>query len=452
MNNSEFYVPKEEWPQPPDDRCTLKSIDLYAGTKKKQTKSASRGRKKLSESLAGVTAAAVAVVMLSATIPAVKNPAKLQESTEVCTVCGQEDCPYFVWGYPGLQISLDSDYMADNYDDLVTMQGFSDWNADYLDLSYPCVETDDGQRCVLRIERAIWSQLNGSGLHSDGVGSDRNTDLSFCGEFFNLEDEKSMAYGDFLYIVVAYDTTGTNRLVDPDTLRADNSHIELDSRRPYNYITQEIPGVPDAQLQLVSSLDRDMLNDLLDYCSVTVIETKDQVFDLGETMRFTESADAYRTYGDIEYASIAYHFKYFVDENSYNTHKFSYDTPSKDYSISGNRQIIFSDVGWPEMFDLACELNEKAPETGHSVYFPAIELDRYTVNGITYRCYLFYHQNGEARGDYGIVCLMVPQQESEIAIQFRHTLSAKEMEKLLASRDPKDADLPIELLSQITLR
>lgn len=451
MNNSEFYAPKENWPQPPDDSCTLEPTELVAGTKKKEKKSTSQARKKLSESLAGVTAAAVAVVMLSATIPALKEPVE-QSGTESCPVCQKEECPYFVWGYPGLRISLDSDYAEDEYDDFVTMQGFRDWNERYVDLSYPCVETEDERRCALRIERALWSQLNGSGLHSDGVGSARNTDLSFSGEFFNLEDEKSMSYGDFLYIVVAYDTTGRNRLVDPDTLRSDNSHIELDSRRPYNYITQQIPGVPDAQLQLVSSLDQGALNNLLDYCSVTVIEAKDQTFDLGKTMRFTESAAAYRTYGDIEYSSIGHYFKCFLDENRYNTHSLSFATPSKDYSISGGCQIIFSEAGWPQLFDLACELNEKAPKTGHLVYFPAIELDHYTINGITYRCYLFYHLRDKTSDDYSIVCLMAPQQESEVAIRFEHTLSEKEMEKLLASRDPEDAFLPGELLSQITLR
>jgi hypothetical protein len=104
------------------------------------------------------------------------------------------------------------------------------------------------------------------------------------------------------------------------------------------------------------------------------------------------------------------------------------------------------------LFDQACVLNEKAPKTGHSVYFPAIELDHYAINGITYRCYLFYHLRDKTSDDYSIVCLMAPQQESEIAIRFEHTLSEKEMEKLLASRNPEDADLPIELLRQITLR
>ena len=405
----------------------------------------------MSESLAGVTAAAVAVVMLSATIPALKKPI-MQGGTETCPVCQKEECSYFIWGDSGLKLSLDSDYVADEYDELVTMQGFCDWNERYVDLAYPCVETEDEQRCVLRIERAIWSQLNGSNLHSDGVGSNRNTDLCFSGEFFDLKDEKSMSIGDFLYIVVAYDTTGRNRLIDPETLLPDNSHIELDSRRHYTYITQEIPGVPDAQLQLVSSLDGDVLNNLLDYCSVTVLDTKDQTFDLGETMRFSESAAVYRTYGDIEYTCISHPFESFVGGDRYNTHSLAFDTPSKDYSISGGYQIVFSEAGWPNLFDLACVLNEKAPESGHSVYFPAIELDRYAINGITYRCYLFYHQRDKARGDYEIACLVVPQQESEIAIQFRHTLSAEEMEKLLASRDPEDAFLPVELLSQITLR
>ena len=160
-----------------------------------------------------------------------------------------------------------------------------------------------------------------------------------------------------------------------------------------------------------------------------------------------------RTYADIDYIRITTYFHYFADESLSNIRSFSFETPSKDYALTGGNDIVFSDVGWPRMFDLACELNEKAPETGHSVYFPAIELNRYTINGITYRCYLFYHMNGAAAHEnYDIKCLIVPQQESEIAIKFRRKLSEEEMEKLLASRDPEDAFLPVELLSQITLR
>ena len=455
MNNSEFYVTQENWPQPADEGCTLKPAEALAGTKKKQTKSTARVRKKLSESLAGVTAAAVAVVMLSTAIPALQDVPKWSPvqsgKTDTCTVCGKDDCPYFALGYPGLQLSLDSDTTVDEYDDHQTMQGYTDWNRRYIDIAFPCVETEDDRRCVLRVERDIFTHLNYYRAHSDGIGGHRFSDLPFSGEFFNLTDEKSSAE-EFLYIAVSYDSTGHNRLVDPEIVLEYNSHVDLDPNARYNYITQKIPGVPNAQLQVVSSLSKDQLNDLLDFCSVEVKDAKDQTFDLGETMRFTESEVAYRTYADIEYVCITHYFDSFVAESRYNTHSLSFDTPSKDYSIDGNISIIFSDVGWPRLFDLACVLNENAPKTGHSVYFPTIELDRYVSNGITYRCYLFYHLRETSGDSYEIVCLMVPQQESEIAIRFEHILSAEEMTKLLASRDPEDTILPDALLSQITLR
>ena len=74
MKDSEFYTIKENWPQPPDDSCTLDSTGQGStSTRKKKKLSSAKVKKKMSESLAGVTAAAVAVVMLSTSIPAFRD-------------------------------------------------------------------------------------------------------------------------------------------------------------------------------------------------------------------------------------------------------------------------------------------------------------------------------------------------------------------------------------------
>ena len=61
LKDLEFYRTAEEWPQPPDDPCTLADLSAETKTKPKEKKSNRRARKKMSESLAGITAAAVAV-------------------------------------------------------------------------------------------------------------------------------------------------------------------------------------------------------------------------------------------------------------------------------------------------------------------------------------------------------------------------------------------------------
>lgn len=458
MKSSEFFVTQENWPQPPDDSCTLESTEFVHQPKKKKKKaSSSKVKKKMSESLAGVTAAAVAVVMLSSAIPALQDAfigfPGYSDRSETCLVCGKDDCSYFAEGFSGLRITLDSDSSIDAYDDFQTMQGFCNWNDRYIHSSIPCVETEADQRCVLRIDREIRSHLDYGSSISQNISNFGLSDLSFYGEFFTLKDEKSSASGEYLYIVISYDQTGRDRLSDPDVLLAAEPSLELNSR-PYNYITQDIPGVPNGQLQLVSTLGKDLLQELLAYCSVAVIETKDQVFDLGQTMRFSETDAVYRSYGDFEYDAIVHYYDFFNGSSQGITRSLSFDTSSKEYSIGMNRAIIFSNAGWNHIFDLACELNEKAPETGHQVYFPTVELNRYTINNITYRCYLFYTADGSAGGDnsHRTMYYMVPQQETEIAIKFEENVSANTLKTLLNTLDVETAFDPSDVLSQITLR
>ena len=515
MNNTEFYVPLEDWPQPSEEKCTLESIKITAQSKKKKKSDTSKAKKKMSESLAGVTAAAVTVVMLSTSIPALPTIPVFEEIvidvpdygwSETCLVCQQEECPYFNRGYSGLQISLgtvdytetyelydpedlqglydpaDLEALGDlqdpeefealynlhnlygAYDDFYTMQGFI-LHRPYEQAPIDCVETDDGQRCVLRLTNSFSTDLYHNNWCISGwrtIHSSDSADISYSGLFYPLTKTESSPAGDtvyydasssatdYIYAVISYDKTGENRFVDPYIYLDYIPPLDSDIR-PYNYVTRDIPGVSNAQLQLVSSLDITEFYELLEYCNVTVVETKDQVFDLGKTMRFAETASVYRTYSDLETSSSSYNYSFFEGAPGDFLHSLTYVFPFKSYSIGTSSDIILSDVGWNNILDLIFDLNQTAPETGHQAFFPAVELNSCTVNNITYRCYLLYHEE-TYYNTYDALCFMVPLQESEVAIRFEASLSAEQLETLLDTLDPATAFEISDLLNQITLR
>ena len=504
LNSTEFYIPPEDWPQQSEEKCTLESINVTAQSKKKKAPDTSRAKKKMSESLAGVTAAAVTVVMLSTSIPILPEiviDIPDYGRRETCPVCEQVECPYFDRGFSGLQLSLgpdnyaemyerydlydwdDLDALADlygpeeltdletlydlqsqygSYNDFYTMQGFS-LHRPYIQAPMSCIETEEGQRLVLHLDNSFTADLyDGWSMNTrQSIHSDDSADLSFSGLFIPLVKRESPPSDDTVYdasasatdyicAVVTYDKTGENRFLDPYIYLKYISFLDITSR-PYNYTVRDIPGVPNAQLQLVSSLDITEFYDQFEYCSAVVIETKDQVFDLGKTMRFAETDSVYRTYGDHETTSLSQNYSFFEGAPGDFVHALTYDFPFKSYSIGPSCDIFLSDEGMNHILDLAFDLNQKAPETGHQVFFPAVELNPCTVNNITYRCYLLYHEE-TYYNTYDALCFMVPQQEMEVAIEFYASLSAKQLENLLDTRDPATAFEISELLNQITLR
>lgn len=479
MSSSEYYVFQEDWPQPPDEKCTLEPIKSPTQSKKKKTSGTAKAKKNLSESLAGVTAAAVAVVMLSTSIPVFEDiviDIPDYSRSDACLVCQQEDCLYFGAGYAGLRLCLDLDTYTDSYsyiytdlsfneyDDLQTMQGFLPHRS-YIQAPISCVETEAGERCVLRLDSSLTSDLydNWDERERRGFSSSDSSGRSYSGLFIPLVkresssvsytgyDDASAAATDYLYVVISYDKTGKNRLVEPGSAYLDQfSPLDFDAL-PCNHVTRDIPGAPNAQVQLVSSLDQTLLNGLFEHCSAVVVETKNQVFDLGKTMRFEENDSVYRTYDDHDTISMISYYDFFEGAPGDFRHALTYDFPFKSYSIGASRDIFFSDDGWNNLLDLVFDLNQKAPETGHPVLFPAVELNPCTVNDITYRCCLLYHEE-TYYNTYDALCIMVPQQESEAAIQFEASLSSEELENLLQTLDPETAFGVSELLSQITLR
>lgn len=509
LNSTEFYMPQEDWPQQPEEKCTLEPIKLPTQTKKKKAPDTSRVKKKMSESLAGVTAAAVTVVMLSASIPILPEiviDIPDYGRRETCPVCEQVECSYFDHGFSGLQISLGPDNYAeiyetygwddlddlDNLDNLAdlyglegpkdletlydlrslygsynefhTMQGFNILRP-YVQAPTTCVETGEDLRLVLRLDNSLTADLYSNDWSTMGwqtIYSDDPEGLSYSGLFFPLEkrvsfptddtayDNTASSATDYMYALISYDKTGENRLVEPYIYLNYIPALNSDTLS-YNYITRDIPGVPNAQLQLVSSLDQAVLNDLFEYCSAVVVETKDHVFDLAKTMRFAETDSVYRTYRDHESTSISQNYSFFEGVPGDFNHSLTYSFPYRSYSIGPYNDILLSDVGWNNILDLVFELNQKAPETGHQVFFPAVEFNSCTVNNITYQCYLLYHEE-TYYNTYQALCFMIPQQEKEVAIRFETTLSAEQLENLFDTLDPATAFEISELLNQITLR
>lgn len=464
MKHTEFYTAPESWPQPPDEEQTLELTQQGSGPAKKKKKSlATKAKKKMSESLAGVTAAAVAVVMLSNSIPVLKDAfedfPELPDFSvgEICPVCGTEECPYFVDGDPGLRISLDSDVTYSETGDLYAMPGFSVDDGRYLSQSYPCLFTDDGQRIVLRLLNDFRYNLpflptegypiTGELSMDEGFAYNR----SYTGQIFYGEDEKSPGTEYYVYAIIVYAPEEENPIVMPEDIMFQHSYVDFDPQQA-NYRRREIPGVSDAWLLLCSNLDDIFLQEWMTYAEVEVIEP-DQTYDLGQTMRYTEAGFYCRDYCDEYWGGVIHHFGFNTDGEDV-MHMLYLDFYAKNFSFVPGHEIQFNQVGWKAVFDRWRDLNEDAPETGHQVYFPMEEMNSVTVNGIEYDCYIIYTaQPVDDVNDYPwIWYYFVPKQEGTMAVVERQSISPERLQKLLETLDVSEGFPPEDILRHITLR
>lgn len=463
MRDTEFYSLEENWPQPPDDACTLEAIAPNAPVAGRKKKSFSKVRKKMSESLAGVTAAAVAVVMVATAIPSLKDafddfPHLPDFGTrEICPVCNYEECPFFVDGNPGLCVSLDSDPEYSDSEDIYTMSGFSRDDDLYLYRNYPCIFTENGTRIIIRFKNDIRSLLpihdmeehpvvNNTRLTEDG-------EPAYTGMIWYGEDEKSSGQENYLYAVVAYNQYGEAPLIDPFRVMSHQEYISFDPQEP-NYHVSDVPNMPHTQVQIISNLDKELLAEFVTCIEVITMDSATD-FALGKTMLFTESEDCRRNFADMEYwSTTSYHG--FNHQDGDQMRSLCIQVRCKEYwiEISNFEQtIIFNDTGWKAVFDRWRDLNEQASESGHEVYYPVEELEDITVNGITYSCYIVYTAESvdDVNGYPWIWYYLVPQQEETIAIMDRQSISPEELQKLIEERSVDRFSLEV-LLDQITLR
>lgn len=457
MKHTEFYTSPENWPQPPDEDQTLWEGTVTASAAKPKKKAAGRVRKKLSESLAGVTAAAVAVVMLSNSIPVLKDAfADFPELPdfdigEICPVCNNQECPYFADGAPGLRISLESDPIYSETGDLYAMPGFSVDDERYWHRNYPCIFTDDGQRIVFRLQIDFGDKLPftaesypvvGEHTADEGYGYDR----SYAGQVLYQDEERN-----YVCAYLVYSADEENAIVTVDEILYDHPYLDFYPEQA-NYRQREIPGVSNAKLFLCSNLDDTFLAEWMTYAEVEVIEP-DQTYDLGQTMRFTESGYNSRDYCDEYWGGVIHHYGFNTDEDDV-MHKLYLDFAAKNYQTRFAYEIQFNQVGWKAVFDRWRDLNEDAPETGHEVAFPMEELNSVTVNGIEYDCYIVYTAAPvDDVNDYQwIRYYFVPRQEGTMAVIDQRSIDPERLRRMLETLDVNEGVPPEDILSHITLR
>ncbi len=460
MNHSEYYSSPEHWPQPPDEPCTLDPMDPVSISRKKKKKSG-RVRKNMSQSLAGVVTAALAVVMVATSIPELGGIVDdipilpdLVAPEEICTVCNTEDCPYFADGYPGLRIMLDCNPEHVESDDIYSMYGFceDDW---YYHDARSSIFTSDGDRIVFRLNRELrnmmpMQELQMLDVEINAFDTYEFEDSKICGVVLHGDDDKSPYKINYFQAVIVYDSSGSLPQVSPELLQEHGYELDyIPGDR--EYIIRDIEGVANAQLQVCSNIDQELLEFLIDYIDITIVNDL-HVMDLGQTMRFAETEFFCRNYYDIEYNAICHYYGFNIDGHDLER-TLCFDTSGKEYQLRSGACFIFHEVGWKALFDTWQDLNEQAPETGHEVYFPLVQLNSITVNNINYDCYLAYSSMPvDDINNYQWAWLfVVPKQEDTIAIEMSFSLSPEELTKLLEQGVTLE-HWELEVLDQITLK
>ena len=430
---NEYYNTSENWPQPEDEANTLE-LEGYMGrtpVKKKNT-SSKKQRRKLSESLAGVTAAAVAVVMVSAATPSLRGISSGLNDlipSEICMICGDLDCPY--WDTDGMEgLRITSDAVTTWHDlDPYAMNGFVYKNGNQSSGLW----LQNGERVTLQVDP--YDEMEGlqkNHMNIDvwelGWRTDRPAYTNW--EFMNLEDESGTNIGHVVVQLVYY----------PDGVVPNKNYglreVFLNEfGDDHYYFATSVDGIENVQLRVHTNADRFSNEEILDYCHVQVLKESNLTYTVGDTMTFTETEDVVRLWTD-EVLSGYHRTLGFQYDSGEERKVMMFDVGHKHYYISGywnETAIAFLEDSWYNIFDQWQELNDNAASKGHQICFAMKHAGETTVNGITYDLYLTY-TTAPVDGYNHFPWLShfyVPQQEPEIAIHFEESIEPEELAKLL---------------------
>lgn len=443
MLQNEYYITDENWPQPEDEAKTL-DLEGYMGrtpTKRKKADT-KKQRKKLSESLAGVTAAAIAVVMVSGATPSLRGISTgLQDvvPSEICQICGDLDCPY--WdpdGMEGLRITSNANPLWQEFD-LYTMNGFV---FDAWDQS-TAICTQRGERLILRVDPNQVLGDNGRhsylDIHSETDAVFPSDETTYCSwEYRNLENA-SDRYSGYLVAQLVYSPDG---VMPEQNFGVDERFFEEYEGEHYYYAAL-IDGVEDAEVRIYTNVERLYDAGALNYCKVEIVEGTDLTFPLGKTMTFTENGRVRRQWNDSFHAANNSTHRFQLDYGD-ERKSMMFNVWHKKYIISGyynDTSISIAAESWQNIFNQWQELNDDVALKGHHVCYAITHAGEVTVNGITYDLYLLYTTAPvDGYNHYPWLShFFVPQQEPEIAIHFRESIEPEELAELLAT--PADQNL-----------
>ncbi len=458
LKDSEFYTVSEEWPQPPDDSCTLESVHGSSSAKPKK-KSSSRVRKKMSESLAGVTAAAVSLVLVASSLPGMKDVVDdfpIQDILgESCPICRVEDCPYYYDGMEGLTLSYPAKPEYLPYD-LYKMNGYTDRDKQTCKNCH-AITTADYKRLVFYADNELTDLMAGH-QHWTDFGSNMEHPIqgepSVSGFSIMSRDEKSDEYLSAFFVYLVYSPEGNYSGFDisNEIFWDDVTIDDLDFR------AFPVEGIPNAQIHIYTDLGAEFMGQAIRYCHVDVAEGFGTRHSLGETMYFQETDWCFRTYYDEHLWSWVQTFGFNEGDGEVERY-FTSSLDAKKYSISdlyGSESFIeFITGSWVEVFEKYAKLNAEAPKLGHKAYFPIQYLGETSVNGITYLCYVAYTDSpvDDVNHYQWATYLCIPKQEQNIIFVDSVSISPEEITALLSGK--LDADYLAErmaILSQVTLR
>ncbi len=402
MPDQEFYRSPEHWPQPAEEACTLENTpEATIPREPKKKKKSARQRKKLSESLAGVTVAALTVVMVATAIPDMKDAfggiqddfqGILGGSGEICPVCGQEDCAFYMDGMPGLQVSLYSQVEYQPMDDLYSMTGFTQDDEQYMVFT-GSVTTETGQRLVLRVKDSLMDVYSGN-VTTDGWADNADLDDLECPALTG-----GMIHGDnpdspeehFLWFSLAYTPEqGMSMEGIPTALKEQYRQYDFEDASSNFAVLDEIPKT---YLRMVVS-PRSLEVNQKDYMEAVPVEKPGLRFDLGQTMVFTETEKIYRNYFDGVTGGRTRNHN-FQQENGDVKCFLDHNFLTKEYGIRSTVPLVDPEIyiagnSWRDIFATWQERNQEAERTGHPVCYPMMQKNNITVNGIEYYTYIVY--------------------------------------------------------------
>ncbi len=463
MMDEQLNQAPEYWPQPPDEASTLNGGAMPTTHPPRKKPKSTKKRKKLSESLAGVTVAAVAVVMVATAIPGSagvqSTPDFYPEPAEICPVCQEAGCPYFRDGMPGLRITVEEEPERMNGNDRDSMLGYTNSGRETMEF-IGSVLTESGQRVVLRIDDEVRASLPERSASAHWGNRELRYDpetVVYADLFFELGGEDPNR-DSFLYVGLIQDPAGETK--EPDMARLEDMRSSMNLKeKDIRCLSQSIRGCREEKLLLMTNDDSLDLDSLLKYIHVEVIEEWDISYDLGKTMVFTESEEVLRNFYDGDIGGITHFFGFDRDgvgEDHFLSEDFSHKIYGVYTDLRGGLEIQFAAVSWHEIFDKWEQLNRDAEKTGHTVAYPLLRLDDAEVNGITYNIYAYY--TAESVDDISnypwIWYYYIPEQEPDMAITDHWGIHDDELEIVLDRNWPTEAHWSqiSEVLEQITLK
>ncbi len=466
MIDDEFYQSPEDWPQPPDESCTL-DASVHSTARARKTKGLSKKeRKKLSQSLAGVTAAAVTVVMLSGTLPQLALPGldipdlKPVAGSDNCPLCGIQDCPYYIDDQDCYGLSIIDTTKPDflDADDISGMPGFT--LTDDSDMGYiGSAVTPEGHRLVFQMSDMNIiddNELFNTVWYSEFRGE--NNEYQYTGYLMTSEDNASQRT-EYLWYGFCQGHTGAVQVPTPEILRDFVGPEEIDfSGADAVVLTRDVPGFPEIQLQVLTNSVRVDPQVFLD--SMQFYESDFCRQSLGQTMYLTETDRIYRIYEDNMTYGVRWNdrgYYYDMPTRYILEHDFAqkwFELECHDSRYIHQWQLSFCVGGWDRILSRWNQLNEDAPKFGHEVHFPLKNLGQLHFNGITYDCWLSYRQDSQGALYSGMLYL-VPLQETMVSVQIDLYSDDLIDEVLTAGAIPRDGALYDDLaviLNQITLK